>query len=626
METWHDGSCRRPDLLSSGGMVSCLNCGSFQVEDGLASAPASTPQNQHTYQPLVSATDLRLLTLYPGEGDDPIQCSLSPASLSSPLEYDAISYTWADESGNQERDSFVLLGGVQFPVTSNCTAALRRVRRRGTSRPIWVDAICIDQEKDLERNHQVRLMPQIYARAQSVLIYIGEPTLSETELLVFLEYGADAGADWLHFNRALQTLFTRRWFSRVWVLQEVILSSEALLLFGTFTLPWSSFQVSRLKERGILGLDNDLNWLPPILRIQPTRYTEPGELVKLLDLVRSSHASDPRDKVFAVLGFLLNAEADGLVADYTKSTREVYSHIAERVASKYGLPALLARSLWAERTRDSDPWRLEPWVPDWTERLPAIHPQILGREPFHGSLPIRVDPGTGTIRFPACDVTRYMSAKPWGPLPDGSRLPVPSRRFPSRYQFPETTVAGFWMIDYAEAVGFRAKTAVVRFGWKPNEALPGAATCLFLYEREMAVSTIETLRYKLVTPDPVSIYLLPEPQSGEDTEFMDGLDVDLSWSEKDLMPMDIATWGVSGPLSWTGQGGGGEGSGGGKFSRFALCVAHERSGQSRFCGIFPFSDSEKLLSALGGKGILRHLTLRSDLSLMSRDLSPWMKE
>ncbi|KAF4973963.1 hypothetical protein FZEAL_9070 [Fusarium zealandicum] len=399
MEEWHDPGCRRPDLMSVGDLTSCLNCGAFclQTEQG---ATASLPAKdvKYVYEPLLSEMDIRLITISPGADDDPIQCRLFLTSLSTTPQYYAISYTWAGELGGQDRDSSILLDGVKFPVTSNCVAALKRVRRRVISKPLWVDAICINQEMDLEKNHQVRNMPQIYARAKCVLIYVGEPTPEENELLAFLESGKVPVPGQPAFGEELNRFFSRRWFSRVWVLQEVMLASEVLLLCDT------------LDKSGDADIWACLDRLPPIFRIQLTRNRGPIELLKLLDHARPTQASDPRDTIFALLGFTSDADIGSFEADYTKSVQEVYMQVAGKIACNYGMVALLVRSLYVTRESTAG-LNLPLWVPDWTERLKEYDfgrdsalASILDQEPLPGPFPIQIDRNAQTISFPACEI------------------------------------------------------------------------------------------------------------------------------------------------------------------------------------------------------------------------------
>jgi hypothetical protein len=39
---------------------------------------------------------------------------------------------------------------------------------------MWIDAVCINQKSDLEKNHQVNLMRQIYKASNQVVLRLGE--------------------------------------------------------------------------------------------------------------------------------------------------------------------------------------------------------------------------------------------------------------------------------------------------------------------------------------------------------------------------------------------------------------------------------------------------------------------
>ncbi|KAK1638729.1 heterokaryon incompatibility protein-domain-containing protein [Colletotrichum phormii] len=339
MADWHDPSCRRLDVFTSSGISSCLSCGSVQLD--LEPTTPETHDGNTTdtavYKPLESQTDIRLLTLGPGDFADPIRCTLALSSTSSMTDYDAISYTWASEDGAMAWTQRITLDGRAFPVTANCETALRRVRSRGAQRVVWIDAVCMNQQDVEERGHQVRLMPQIYSRAQRVLVYVGEPVPEEEALFRFLD-DPDLVHDWegsralprLALQQALETLLTRRYFSRAWNLQEVVLARRATLICGRYELPWSQLQIPSLADRGLLintkekpRLLNVLQ-LPSVLQFRAPAYRDSSDLLRLLDLARNSHASDPRDKLFADNGLISCAQSDGIMADYTMSPREAY--------------------------------------------------------------------------------------------------------------------------------------------------------------------------------------------------------------------------------------------------------------------------------------------------------------
>jgi hypothetical protein len=133
-----------------------------------------------SHKPLKSDRHIRLISLLPGRPTGALYCDLSEVSLDElafnhdQFCYNALSYTW----DSQEPDMSVICQGQRLPVTRNCEAALRRLQRRreGDPRdlPLWIDSICIHQKDVPERNKQVRMMGEIYSRAHSVIIWLGE--------------------------------------------------------------------------------------------------------------------------------------------------------------------------------------------------------------------------------------------------------------------------------------------------------------------------------------------------------------------------------------------------------------------------------------------------------------------
>ncbi|KAF2459195.1 heterokaryon incompatibility, partial [Lineolata rhizophorae] len=144
--------------------------------------------------------------------------------------YQAVSYTWDRYDGDFGRVEKVFCGPDRdvVPVTRNCLAALQYLRRQYETRTLWLDMLCIDQSNADERNHQVSLMKEIYFNASEVLIYMGE-SVENFELISRLSWpGSNQkaclrdGADERRASlKAVKEFLSRRWFTRVWVLQEV---------------------------------------------------------------------------------------------------------------------------------------------------------------------------------------------------------------------------------------------------------------------------------------------------------------------------------------------------------------------------------------------------------------------
>jgi hypothetical protein len=116
-------------------------------------------------------TAIRLLTLLPGIRDSIICCSLAVATLDDDLHYEALSYTWGDSTIKREIN---INHNHCLQVTANLETALQYLRYPDNDRVLWIDAICINQDDNVEKSKQVPLMGEIYGRAFNVLVWLGE--------------------------------------------------------------------------------------------------------------------------------------------------------------------------------------------------------------------------------------------------------------------------------------------------------------------------------------------------------------------------------------------------------------------------------------------------------------------
>ncbi|KAH7076578.1 heterokaryon incompatibility protein-domain-containing protein, partial [Paraphoma chrysanthemicola] len=113
----------------------------------------------------------RLLRLHPvTRYADPLSFDLENASLNRPPRYDAISYTWDDQSPEIE----AYCEGLKFFVTKNCARILSVLRRQEEDTLVWIDQICINQASNEDRDKNVAQMGVIYSRSRNVFIWTGE--------------------------------------------------------------------------------------------------------------------------------------------------------------------------------------------------------------------------------------------------------------------------------------------------------------------------------------------------------------------------------------------------------------------------------------------------------------------
>lgn len=171
------------------------------------------------------------------------------------FEYDALSYVWGTDSELLD----ISLNGRIAKVHRNLYNALPYLARRGggkTMRPIWIDAICINQSNPGEKMSQIRLMNHVYQNASKVWIWLGTSQHQERipAAICFLENLRDVKSSQPHRDiddlyeklsfatldekPALSHLVFNDWFERLWVLQEAALAKEPTFLCGDNECSW----------------------------------------------------------------------------------------------------------------------------------------------------------------------------------------------------------------------------------------------------------------------------------------------------------------------------------------------------------------------------------------------------
>ncbi|VUC27684.1 unnamed protein product [Clonostachys rosea] len=205
---------------------------------------------------MLSNNEIRILDLFPSSSDD-IKAELVGQTRVVPLsedpEYEALSYVWGDGVNTSE----ITLDGNPVTITEGLAAALRRIRLTTNKRTLWVDQICINQDDMEEKAMQVPLMGQIYTKTAQCLIWFGEidekfsvrTATSALDIIRFINgcQENDAFPPELESEeafeepiQALRSISTgqNQWWQRVWTLQEAILPSKGLVLWGPLSIPW----------------------------------------------------------------------------------------------------------------------------------------------------------------------------------------------------------------------------------------------------------------------------------------------------------------------------------------------------------------------------------------------------
>ncbi|KAI1291662.1 heterokaryon incompatibility protein-domain-containing protein [Xylaria venustula] len=333
--------------------------------------------------------------------------------------YTALSYAW----GNREVRHMIHIGGSLLGIGDNLHSALQNIRRKDRPVRLWVDALCINQEDINERNHQVQQMRNIYSSAVETIIYLGARRGGNFELSAwnFLERHAtwamneDGDADpslpaereaMIYFRGELSDVemevLPRPWFKRLWVFQEVVVSETLSIQCGDRKISWDDFckaillspryhdqygfsfefldRIDILKDmfqarcsyQQLHGREHSLpSWRSQV----QTSKQDTLHILDLLQRTRLLGASDPRDKIFGLLGITsgINVDDKHFAIDYSQDCRGVYMSFARdhiRTTGSYDILSYLGHGLVGSYGKFHDfalhnKHRLPSWVPDW---------------------------------------------------------------------------------------------------------------------------------------------------------------------------------------------------------------------------------------------------------------------
>lgn len=427
----------------------------------------SKSQQTHRYTPLPGPKCLRLLRILSITEEEAV-CSLEAFDMTRLPKYDCLSYTWGDPMSRDLYPPDALQNemsascdkqirhadGSIIKVTENLVQALKRLAEFGyssspdnpTPRYLWIDAICINQGDNAEKSSQVAMMDVIYSRAETVVVWLGEEdfhtagalktmeALAEVNLDTFKktpyfdDYDAFTAYDTLiEAGKTLQlpnieagewrdyaAFLQRKWFERIWVVQEKVFAKSTEVFVGPHKLSWDYIieSASVLRQSGLAnplqalylfavdGYDyyrngtvsrlfedrlNNYQTFSDISKIATT----PTNLETLLYHSKRLNATQPLDHVYAILG-IWNSMRDGLLGtecirvDYTASVADIYAGATFMAIRESGNLGIL--SLVESRPSTTAP-DLPSWVPDYSQKA--------------GILPLTPWPRTASTNWPS---------------------------------------------------------------------------------------------------------------------------------------------------------------------------------------------------------------------------------
>ncbi|KAL9608289.1 MAG: hypothetical protein Q9167_006872 [Letrouitia subvulpina] len=235
-------------------------------------------------------------------------------------------------------------------ISTSVRDMLRRFRHPTEVQVLWIDALCVNQEDLDERAAQIMTMQRIYHEAERVLFWLGEegdesgPALRLMRQLQKITHDVEHGKllppnqgdlwnpqaiallklppfpnspDW----KALMKFFERPVFGRMWIVQELVAARKIIahcggavpidceVIFDSIRFLHGVDWIMPICSQLAGGTDNTqyLAAIPPIKigwMMEPTLELRQKQLKRLLNSTRQFTASDPRDKIYALIGLI----------------------------------------------------------------------------------------------------------------------------------------------------------------------------------------------------------------------------------------------------------------------------------------------------------------------------------
>jgi Heterokaryon incompatibility protein (HET) len=409
-----------------------------------------------------SRNEIRLLKLLSKNGNERLKlipaCHIFHASLHDKPKYVALSYVW----GNSSESRLILVENSPIRVNKNLYDAIMALRPPDDGLTIWIDSLSINQSDDDEKSWQVGLMTDIYRQAYKVLAWLGPAESDDDSVMDYLNtlgakaeaFGMDSGPEpfqevwqilasqppelrdpsrstdmmrtpagktFMFSQDALHNLFysisgwhgqdnllpvagikcffTRPWWGRIWVLQEITLPENAEFICGTKSITrrrcsaalnaycaLRSVLLTRFANEPLSLTQYQHQIISNLFQHRPTLMLSSWMVYRycrfpLAALLRATcvgsinlrrhgphhlESTDPRDKIFALLGLAADREELeelGVFPDYSKSCKEIYTTTMAALLQQGHISLL---SFCQSPKRQSD---LPSWVPDWSRSM-----------------------------------------------------------------------------------------------------------------------------------------------------------------------------------------------------------------------------------------------------------------
>lgn len=362
------------------------------------------------YPPMKPSSDsFRLLKLLPGRRNGQICCNLFSASVRRQHnKYTALSYAWGPPILAQN----IIVNGYQHPIRKNLYAFLESCTARKDFRVFWIDAICINQADVSEKNHQVGIMGKIFEKAIQVYAWLGHGSYdsdwylgylsrySAEGMVRYLDKSTTSAKNQLRFEQGREWIISRFYWSRIWIVQELLLAKTITVICGKKSVHWDRLDEledisspHRLpyqdEDEAPLSLHEKI-WGQYNLPRQSQFLHSPFEALRQSRKMKTTHRNleallrqfgemecqVPHDHVYALVGLIREPHSDAKPnIDYSAPLHEVLCEVLGLI--KHREPVMFTQYLA----------RILHWSPDGLFASTDNHVKVTLRLPRLGLVP-----------------------------------------------------------------------------------------------------------------------------------------------------------------------------------------------------------------------------------------------
>jgi hypothetical protein len=321
------------------------------------------------YIPLETPKSIRLLKFYNGPDPYKIACSISHFVLDDRRQqYVALSYVWGAAPNKVD----ITVNGSRLSIPKSAWETLFYLRLALINQnlpidtlPFWIDSICINQASQEEKITQIPLMEDIFSQAYMVIgnLTTESPTVNR-QLLVLLFTWKDQEYSWemvrarfefygmyqnekdflQQVKEVLKRFSDHPWFSRVWILQEFVLSQKltfmitdklsqhnaVILNFGMLLTDFFRSPDRGVESRGLhVGSDVGI-WVMTQLSSRRGDTTFPLHFSTIVTAASRLQATGKHDEIYGCLGLAERSLRDHFSIDY----QEPFPMLCRRLTSK----------------------------------------------------------------------------------------------------------------------------------------------------------------------------------------------------------------------------------------------------------------------------------------------------